>query len=113
MQSEVVTLRELEKEGSARCAHLQHELDLLQREMAQCKDVVPEEAQHELREQQTKAQQLQAAYEKMNRQLKKQQEKHGGKSIDELRTTERGERPTTSRAHLIKSFICGHHSART
>ena len=33
------------------------------------------------------AQQLQAAYEKMNRQLKKQQEKHGGKSIDELRTT--------------------------
>ena len=31
--------------------------------------------------------QLQAAYEKMNRQLKKQQEKHGGKSIDELRTT--------------------------
>ena len=33
------------------------------------------------------AAQLQAAYEKMNRQLKKQQEKHGGKSIDELRTT--------------------------
>lgn len=75
VKGEVVSLRELEAEASSKCLHLQSELDLVQRELRLVQGQVPEETQHELRQQLSEVTHLQSEVAAAEKRQQQEQEK--------------------------------------